>query len=228
MLLKLDEMKIKAKAAGLSLVKDQRLKDIEALKLAGKAVYQNNFAEELLNVFMEGHTSVINELGLTKTVNPAELKIAEIKAKQAALKQLNDLEFGIQNILLAGISTGATMETVGKQIDDYFMDFNSRLKVGVQMSVQETVDDGRREAADDPEVELAQWSAVIDPSLCDFCAYMDGKVVSVDDPLYAEYTPGNVHPNCRCIWIYILRSEVNKPKADLTKIPKEYEGYLRR
>lgn len=39
------------------------------------------------------------------------------------------------------------------------------------------------------------WHAVISPGTCYYCASMNGRILSVDDPRIVEIP---VHPNCRC------------------------------
>ncbi len=39
------------------------------------------------------------------------------------------------------------------------------------------------------------WRAVITPGTCYYCASMNGRILSIDDPKLSEIP---VHPNCKC------------------------------
>lgn len=56
-------------------------------------------------------------------------------------------------------------------------------------------------------VVAAQWSAILDAHVCELCASMDGKIIDINSPDYAYFNPGQIHPNCRCLWVYITSSE---------------------
>lgn len=72
-----------------------------------------------------------------------------------------------------------------------------------------------------PEDEIYgyQWSAILDMHTCNYCASMDGKVIKTKDKAFHKYKPGAVHFGCRCIWVAILKEEVNPPP--FTGIPKQ-------
>ncbi|MBU4274967.1 hypothetical protein KKE19_04115 [Patescibacteria group bacterium] len=69
------------------------------------------------------------------------------------------------------------------------------------------------------EVYGYQWSAILDANTCNYCASIDGKVISVNDEAFHKYKPGKVHPGCRCIWVAIMKDEINPPP--ITGIPKK-------
>jgi len=56
-----------------------------------------------------------------------------------------------------------------------------------------------------------QWSAILDTHTCNYCTSMDGRVIGVEDKAFSEYKPGEVHFGCRCIWVGIMKEEVNPP-----------------
>lgn len=57
------------------------------------------------------------------------------------------------------------------------------------------------------QVEEAQWSGILDSHICELCASLDGRIISINDPDYAFYSPGELHLGCRCMWVYIKNTE---------------------
>jgi hypothetical protein len=65
-------------------------------------------------------------------------------------------------------------------------------------------------------IHALQRSEILDGNICDFCASMDGMIVSMGDP-FAE--ADEFHSNCRGIWVEIMKDEAELP--DLSKVPDE-------
>jgi hypothetical protein len=203
---------------------------IKNFTLDNKTIYENEYISQLMGVYEEAFDTVKTELGLSKALSTGAMDITSLKLQQAAQKQVSDVEFAVKGIILGGITNGLAFGDLEIQLNDFFNDYiSNKMPFGVSASIQEIVDDGRREAADDPLVELAQWSAILDDSVCDLCASLDMMVVDVDSADYNKYTPGNIHPNCRCVWIYILKDEEDKPPVDFKAPPADLQDkYMRR
>jgi hypothetical protein len=207
--------------------------DVSKMKLFtldNKAKYENEYITELTDTYKKAFDTVVDELKLSKTYSTSQLDLAALKLQQQAQKQISDVEFGIKSLLLGGMSKGVPFSDLTTQVNDYFNDYiNNKMTFGVQASIQEMVDDGRADGADDPLVELAQYSAILDEDVCPLCLSLDMMVVSVDSPEYKIYSPSNMHPNCRCVWIYILKDEKDKPPVDFVKPSDELiNKYMRR
>lgn len=60
------------------------------------------------------------------------------------------------------------------------------------------------------EFQGAMYSALMDDSVCPFCASLDGMYVDLRTEegraLYEKYSPAQ-HENCRCTWVYIGADE---------------------
>lgn len=82
------------------------------------------------------------------------------------------------------------------------------------MEVNEAFSLGRVAASDEfkQSIEKAIYSAILDNNVCKVCEALDDKEFTVDSDEYRENTPP--HPNCeggdqcRCVWIYVLKSGV--------------------
>lgn len=64
---------------------------------------------------------------------------------------------------------------------------------------------------EEPEATAAQWSAILDDHLCQYCEELDGQIIHLTNPDYDRYVPGQIHQDilgwdprsiCRCIWVY--------------------------
>ena len=80
----------------------------------------------------------------------------------------------------------------------------------------QTIDDILEEEG----VVAAQWSAVLDSHVCELCASLDGRIIDIEDPDYAYYSPGEIHLNCRCLWVYIKGTERPENRQINWKAPK--------
>ena len=69
-------------------------------------------------------------------------------------------------------------------------------------------------------VVAAQWSAILDKHVCELCASLDGRIIDIDSPDYAFYSPGEIHLGCRCLWVYIRSSERPENRRVDWKVPK--------
>ena len=61
------------------------------------------------------------------------------------------------------------------------------------------------------EIEIAEYSAILDRNACPVSEALDGLRVSLDDPRYEQYMPPNpecLHGDrCRCMWILVHKGE---------------------
>jgi hypothetical protein len=74
---------------------------------------------------------------------------------------------------------------------------------------------GRNAQLESIEAAVAEYSAVMDESICSFCKTLDGKMIDMRTPegidLFNKYSPAQ-HQNCRCIWFYLDPSDPDVPK----------------
>ena len=68
---------------------------------------------------------------------------------------------------------------------------------------------GWESAAPEAEFPLAQRSEILDSVTCRLCRAVDGRTVRRDDPWYRRFIR-QLHINCRGIWLYIHRDEVDR------------------
>lgn len=100
------------------------------------------------------------------------------------------------------------------------------VKAAVGRAVPEAFDLGRDgEARDrDEEIYAAVYSSLLDAnSTCGPCSLADGTTVTVGSPRYDELSPPLNAPDkkceggdqCRCIWVYVLREDVDTISAEI-------------
>jgi hypothetical protein len=53
---------------------------------------------------------------------------------------------------------------------------------------------------------------------CDDCLSLDGRIVDKNDSSFYDIQPGEIHMNCRCVWVEIMQTEVES-------IEQEQEAY---
>jgi hypothetical protein len=205
-------------------------KAIADLQLEYNKKYGNLFVKNGMDIFEETVSDVRKELGLGGLeIGKSSKEIQKLKLRNVADKQMNDLSFNIKEIALSGMAQAKVVDIVEKEMKEYIDGFKDKVKLGVEISLQEVIDDGRRLGADDPSIELATWSALLDDRTCPACSRLDGMTVSVNDVVYKTYTPGNMHMGCRCVWVYTIKTDTLKPEVNFKPLPKELEDrYLKR
>lgn len=80
---------------------------------------------------------------------------------------------------------------------------------------------------------------MMDDKVCPFCEELGGnaddkdpKLISADDPDYDALQACNFHPNCKCMFVYILSDEKDIEKRELTykrppdEMIKKYAPYF--
>lgn len=226
-----DKMEKKAISA---LKKPYEAGDIDALtnfSIDFKKNYSELFEDELMGVFDSSFGLASKEVKAKRDLSKADKAVQQAKAQEFAGKQISDIEFGVKALALGAIKNNLTYDQFSAQINDFMNGFNDKMKVGITMSVHEFVDDARRTAADkSDDVEMAQFSAILDDRTCELCAYLDGKYTKVDSDEYNTLSPSNLHAGCRCVWVYILSGEegAENIEANMEMPPETLDKYLRR
>jgi hypothetical protein len=85
--------------------------------------------------------------------------------------------------------------------------------------VHQGIADGRDDAFAALDVDLYQWSAVME-NTCATCAALDGKIVTKEEKDNSPYQPP-IHPNCACIWVGMKGGGGDYELPEPTGIPEE-------
>lgn len=224
----LDDIKIKILESLKPLIKKNDVEGIKRLELDLKNKYKNLMTAEIMDIYEESYSLAKNEVGIKGSLTAEQKALQKAKIQNIVDKQLNDMIFGIKNEVLIGLGVlkyGAIENNVKNYITQYKED---KLKLSVDVMVEQTVSDGRGIVAEDPSIETAQWSAILDKVTCPLCKSLDGMVVKVNSEEYRKYQAGKIHGNCRCIWVYISKEEVDAPEVDFKEPDKKIvDKYMR-
>lgn len=227
----MDDMKSAYIKEAKKLINSGNVEGLNKLTLDYKNKYKNLYVKKAMTVLEDSYELVREELGLPVGTPADDIKkVYKARAENIAGKQLTDLEVRVKDMALTAVSTNQGFGEVENVIKNIFTDYKDTVKTGVNVTIQEFIDGGRREGASDPEVELAQWSAILDENVCPVCAKLDGNlVVKVGSDEYNKYTPSAMHFNCRCVWVYIMRKEENKPALNIPTVSQEEaDKYIRK
>jgi hypothetical protein len=224
----LDDIKIKILDSLKPLIKKNDVEGIKRLELDLKNKYKNLMTAEIMDIYEESYSLAKNEVGIKGSLTAEQKALQKAKIQNIVDKQLNDMIFGIKNEVLIGLGV-LKYGTIENNVKNYITQYKEdKLKLSVDVMVEQTVSDGRGIVAEDPSIETAQWSAILDKVTCPLCKSLDGMVVRVNSEEYRKYQAGKIHGNCRCIWVYISKEEVDAPEVDFKEPDKKIvDKYMR-
>lgn len=76
-----------------------------------------------------------------------------------------------------------------------------------------------------PEIGAYQWSAILDVKTCPRCKWLDVKYFDADDPVILLISP-LLHSGCRCIWVFVLKEELDRFPVSITRLTSSQVLYL--
>lgn len=197
---------------------DENLRNqyVKALKEAG------------LEAYIYGKNGASDELQVKAPATPKESKdYFKDNAISVVDKQLADLTFKIQSEVSKGrrkdqlsktsFSADEIIRLLGGIITDYY---SKNVGLAAIASASIGVNKGRKDTFAEYENDIYgyQYSAILDANTCSTCEALDGKVLSEADYQRTSYDPP-IHFSCRCIWVAIMRDEVDPP--DITGFDDE-------
>jgi SPP1 gp7 family putative phage head morphogenesis protein len=216
------------------IVEDKNFSAIEKLHLKYIGDLRNIFYDLLERHFNYGRTTgrreIVEKKKLKKyqeielrNITPAEaLEMFKAKSFSMAGVESDYILKKVKTVLYNSIKTGATLkdsiEGIKKELEPYFVRGEvdedalrgSRLETVVRTNVSEALNEGRKSFFEDPSLEgyvvAYQYSAIMDDRVRPNHAAMDGRIYSVNSPVWQMFTPPNGF-NCRCILIPITSDE---------------------
>lgn len=181
--------------------------------------YVKALKESGLEAYLYGKNGASDELQVKAPQTPKESKdFFRDNAIAVVDKQLSDLIFKVQAKVTEGrrkdqlstdLSVGDIVAAVGDIIVSYFTDTISLTGSTV---VSMGVNKGRKDLfdANADEIYGYQYSALLDNRTCPTCEALDGKVLTEAEYKNTEYDPP-IHYYCRCIWVAIMKDEMDPP-----------------
>src|SRR3990167_3704341 len=177
------------------IVESGNINNIQFLELKYQKEYEDNIVNIMKEMFEAGKEDVQHEHELGDLILPiAATDWIVTQAKNIAQKHINDLKFNIINSTMRNISKERTMKEILRDVRNEFDGYvESELEESSAMLVHKGYEDGREWTAEEGELPYAEWSAVLDNRVCEFCERRDGMVIRVDDPDFTEFSPADVH-----------------------------------
>ena len=137
--------------------------------------------------YLESKADHFSEISLDKLVDEARILAS------------NSIRTGAYDAAIVSESLGEFSENAVRKAGGYL--------------INEAFGQGRAIEADNraPEIDHAEYSAILDHNTCETCYGLDGQEFEIDSPEYEQYTPPNADCDggalCRCIWIYVGKAE---------------------
>lgn len=196
---------------------------LDSFALTGAEEFQATMTGQSLETYNASKKIASDDLDIKIPSTPAESKdYFKENSKSITDKQFSDLTFIVKQTVTSEFHKGQLSKTHTYAVEDVTNllngDFESFFadKIGLTGSI--LVSQALNRARDDvfttakSDIEVYQYSAILDQNTCELCEAMDGTVVGYTEYKSSPYQPPE-HANCRCIWIAIL--------SDQTEIPEE-------
>ena len=189
--------------------------DTQAIKDATLKVqkeYAKIIKNALVNALTYGKNNAANELGTQAPANPADmLRQIDIQADAIADSQIAQIAADSKNAYIQSLNKGTSVTAAlgaadaaaAATIDALTGDASAILVSGYINHGRGVVFDKN---ADD--IYALQRSELLDPTTCNYCLSLDGRIIEKDDP-FGQNTI--FHSNCRGIWVAILKDEDQLP-----------------
>lgn len=209
----------------LVLVKAGKRKEAAKLVRSIKVKYRADIARILSDgmkeIYEYGKINAANTMQVASPVTPAEdMQRINLKVDTILDKHESDLLAKAKYALLEGLQNRDSEKQISYEIKqklDKVLENRGTYVSGAV--INDSMNNGRAlvHRKNEGDIYAYQFSAILDRRTCNTCMSLDGRIVDVKSPKYEEYKPP-IHSNCRCMWVEILKEEVDKP--DITDIPK--------
>jgi len=198
------------KTQAIDVMKSDKLGEIDKLKSLSSKKFKTALSNELLNTF---NATVARERDNIKT----SYKIPSLKSDEGtytiedpALEYLKNFSFQTageiddellnkaKRILINGVASGKSSTQMETELNGIFAEFSQdRLENIVRTNTMTAYNEGTRVVYDDvPNLIGYRFDGVDDDRITDLCEYLNGRIISKDDPILDEYTPPFWY-NCR-------------------------------
>lgn len=201
---------------------------LDDFSLTGADKYAQTITDQGLETYNAGKKITSDDLDVGIPATPKESKdYFKQNGKSIADKQFSDLTFIIKQKVtsefhkgqLSRTHTFATpdeiIELLGEDFDQFYQKTITLTGViQVAQAINRARDDVFTTVRED--IEVYQYSAILDSVTCELCEAMDGTVVEYEEYQSSPYQPPE-HGFCRCIWIAIKKDQTDIPET--TGIP---------
>ncbi len=162
-----------------------------------------------------GKEQASGELGIEAEAVPTSreaTRIANARAEVAADQVSQRIKARAILTVLGALEEGRSAKDALYRARQAAMEIAEReLRGTASAQISEAINEGRKQAADKAQPQVAQFSAILDDVTCPLCAWMDGLIIELANPDYEIFTPP-IHQHCRCVWVYIRPDEEPQPE----------------
>ena len=199
-----------------SAIRRKDFADLQKISWKLKSVYAALFKEQIKKLFEFGKLRASYEIKRPAPVTPSELnQVMTERAFYLASRHEKQMLEELKGIAAVGMMDDgiSDVDTVEK-VKEGFAKFNNKnVPATASLLTAGEINNGRKLTFDSFKNDIYgyQWSAILDTHTCNYCRSADGRIIGVEDKAFSEYKPGEVHFNCRCIWVAIMKEEETPP-----------------
>ena len=208
-------------------VKNKNYKAIQTIGLKYSGKYKDEVYNKMKELYNFGKNGVAAEMKVTPPANPKD-EMERLRAQASVMVDDHEIKV-LTKTKMAALDSMAKKATaievvarVGKTMDQAIIELS---QTTASIITGGSFNQGRRltQFSNKGKIYAFQRSELLDDRTCMFCMSMDGRVVTINDPIVGEDI---FHSNCRGMWVEILKDEAELPV--ITGIPKsllkDYEG----
>lgn len=227
------------------LIDEKGAKALDGFELKFADDLQKVMADHMTSTYADAKKQCADELKVKAPANQADSKALIGEHAQAIVdKQYSDMLFNAKTIVTDAVrknlldKTELALSDVMKSIFGMFDDFFDEKETLTATTIITTaINIGRDDVFRDNESDIYgyQYSGLLDEAICAICKDLDGSVATPDDYAATIWVPP-IHFNCRCIWVAIMKDEVDPPDftgipdspggADAPSLSKEWQGVI--
>ena len=219
------------------IVEKKRIEQIGKLKLKHIARLRANLNKLMRDAYKLGRVSAKKEAEFIiddpQVLDNEEIaKILKERNQFVIDTETSEIMKRGKNVLINGIRSGDGVREVMSDLETVFGDYSkARLETIVRTNFMESFNSGRTAQFQQmPNIEMYQFSAIMDGRTSDVCIAMDGKIFNKAD--LSLYEPP-LHFNCRSLVVPIFSDEVEENQdlinsneySKLPKIEKDKNGF---
>jgi len=171
--------------------------------------FKDSLLDYLMELWEHGTRQVESELGIKVRPMTSEVRRRlEGEAKRMAEETFDTIREKITTELVGVYIAKEKFPAVAQLIRTLSGKINLSATATAGSLIGRGLNIGRQEA--ERASQAAMWSAVMDGDTCPVCRYLDRQIILFENPEWGarKWVPGQVHPHCRCIWVWILKEQV--------------------
>lgn len=205
------------------LIDNQDIAGITALTLTGIAALKSTLKEEVKNAIEVGKSQAAGEMGVDVPTTPSvqnKISNAQIDQLVSEYEQaiVNEAKAQAMNAIVAGIGSAAAIFGIKQTFESTASSENSSISGNLSGTA---LNIGRSLVfdANNKDLYALQRSEILDDRTCPICISIDSRIIDNDDPFG---NLGQVHDNCRGLWVPILVTDDDLPT--IGDIPKSIKS----